>query len=267
MSLFQYMDYKKWVTDYVEALPHRGRGQYRKMAAHLNTSSAIMTQVFKGERDLTAEQAVLLSEYLGLSKIERQFFILLVNYSRATSFRYKEILKSEIEEVKVRAQELKYRVQQSTELTPEAKAILYSNWYYLAIWSLTAIPEFDNLESIADRLDLSRIKTKEALEFLVKYSLVIEENGKFKIGPKLIHLESSSPQIPRHHQNWRLRAFQRYESARPQDLFFTGPITISEKDAAILRERLVTFISDAVLFLKDSPSEKLYSLCLDWFEV
>jgi hypothetical protein len=97
--------------------------------------------------------------------------------------------------------------------------------------------------------------------------LIKEDGGKLRIGPTLIHLESSSPNIPRHHQNWRTRAFLRYEELGANDAAYTAPITLSKKDALEMRERVLKFISETLKLGKDSPSEELYCLCMDWFRV
>lgn len=267
MSIFEYDDYKKWTNYTITTMAKGGRGQYRKIAEFLNTSPTIVTQVFNGDRELTSEQSVLLADYFALSKIESRFLIILVNYSRAGTHRYKQILKDEIEELREKSREIKNRVQQNAAMTEEVKSVLYSNWYYLAIWSLTAIKEFNNLEAIIDRLKLNRKKAREALDFLIKYSFVIEKDDKLQVGPTLIHLEAQSSHIPRQHQNWRLQAFRKYEDQVLTNVSYTAPVTLSEKDAEILRERIRQFISESVNLIKDSPSEKLYCLCLDWFEV
>ncbi len=265
--IFEYVDYKKWVNDTISSMPKGGRGQYMRIVEYLGTSSAIVTQIFKGDRELTPEQAVLLSDYFGLSKFEQHYLLLLVNYSRAGSFRYKKILEEEIADYRNRAKEIKNRVPLSKELTEEAKAILYSNWYYLAIWSLTAIPGFEHISTICERLNIPPKKANQAMEFLLQQNLVIEENGKYKMGPNMIHLESSSPNIPRHHQNWRNRAFLNYDDLDVSDVAYTAPITLSKEDAAIIRERILQFITETLNVVKDSPSEELYCLCLDWFKV
>lgn len=266
MTIFSYDDYKKWFNDLITAMPKKGRGQLTSIAKHLNTSPVIVTQVFKGNRDLTPEQALLLSDFLGLTKIEKQFLILLVNYSRAGSYHYKKMLSEEMLLLKEKGLEIKSHLHQEKELTAEAKSILYSNWYYLAIWSLIAIPEFNNIQIISERLKLSRNKIQEAINFLLKYQLIIEENERLKIGPKLIHLESTSPHIPRHHQNWRLQAFTHYDRMKNESLSYTAPVTLSKADALAIKEKLIKFISESVNTIQDSPSESAYCLCIDWFE-
>lgn len=268
MSIFEYDDYKKWLNERLQGMPKHGRGQLRKIAQHLNTSPTIVTQVFNGDRELTPEQALLLADYFALQKIETRFLVLLVNYARAGTHLYKKSLSEEINEIRKQSQEISHRVSQNVQLTEDAKTTLYSNWYYLAIWSLTAISGFENIENICERLSLNKRKAREALDFLLKHSLVIEDEfGKLKVGPTLIHLDSNSSQISRHHQNWRLQAFRKYENPNPQDAFYTAPVTLSVKDAARLKENVLKFISESVELIKDSPSEKLYCLCLDWFEI
>lgn len=268
MTIFDYEDYKKWVRGRLASLPKSGRGQLKRIADHLGASPTIVTQVFNGDRELTPEQALLLADYFTLNKNESRYLILLVNYARASSHRYKLNLKEEIEETRIKAREISHRVRQNFALTQEAKSVLYSNWYYLAIWSLSAIPGFDHLEIIATHLKLNKRNAREALDYLVKYALVLEDDqGRLKIGPTLLHLESSSPQIPRHHQNWRLQAFNRYENPSAENVSYTAPVTLSAEDARRVRENTLKFISDNVNIIKDSPSEKLYCLCIDWFEV
>jgi uncharacterized protein (TIGR02147 family) len=267
MTIFEATDYKSWVNWTISKQAKGGRGQFARMAQFLRTSSAIITQVFKGDRDLTPDQAVLLAEFLGLTKLERQCLILLVNHSRAASVRYQKVLEDELAELRQNVRELKHRVRQTHELTAEAKATLYSNWYYLAIWSLCAIDEFSNIDSIVERLKIPRSKASAAIEFLTAYGLIILQEGRFKVGPTLIHLESNSPHLPRHHQNWRSKAFQKYDTSSESDVSYTAPVTLSESDAEKVREMVLQFISKAVDVIKDSPSEKLYCLCMDWFEV
>jgi uncharacterized protein (TIGR02147 family) len=268
MSIFEYKNYKKWVNFYISSMPKGGRGQYRKMSEHMRTSATIVTQVFKGERELTPEQALLLADYFALSKFESRYLVLIVNYARAGSLIYKERLHEEIIEMQERSKEIANRVKQDFKMTEEVKSIFYSNWYYLAIWSLTAINGFNDLNSICERLKINKRKAKDAIEFMIKNSIIIEDNkGRLTVGPSLLHLESSSSQIARHHQNWRLQAFRKYEELSENNLFYTAPVTLSEKDAQEMNKKILKFISESVSLIKDSPSEKLYAICLDWFEV
>ncbi len=268
MSIFDYQNYKSWLNDHIRALPKQGRGQYSRIALALKTNPTIITQVFKGSRELTPEQAVLLADYLGMSEAERRFLLVLINHSRAGTHRYKEILFKEMELLQKDSKKILHRVPKATELSEETKSILYSNWRYLAIWSLTAIEEFVELDAIASRLNIPRKMVREALDFLLKNSLVVmDDQGRFRVGPTHIHLGADSPHIARHHQNWRLRAFSRYENPHENDVSYTAAVTLSKSDVLLMREKILKFISESTSFIQKSPSEELYCLCLDWFEV
>ena len=267
MSIFEYEDYKDWVNSYIKQMQKGGRGEYRRLAEKLNTNSAIISQIFKGAREITPEQAISLTEYFALSHAEQKYFILLVNYARAASFQYKKMLKEEIEAQKVNFTQIKNRVEQSTELSEQAKMILYSNWYYLATWSLIAIPEMSSVEVIAERLQISKKKIRSAVDFLLENSLIVQDKDKYKNGPSLIHLEAESPLISRHHQNWRLQAFRKHDESNIKNTFYTAPVTLSESDARKIREKILQLVSSSVKVIKNSPSEKMYCLGIDWFEI
>ncbi len=268
MRIFEYLDYKRWVLERLAQMPKGGRGQFASIAKHLGASPTIVTQVFNGPRELTPEQALLLAEYFGLSKLETRYLITIVNHSRAGTHRYKQSLAEEIAEIREKAREISSRVAQNASLSEEAWAIFYSNWYFLAIWSLTSMENFRDIESISNRLGLDKKKTREAVDFLIKYSLIVEgQDGKLMIGPTMIHLDSHSLQIARHHQNWRLQAFRHYENPGKEETFYTAAVTLSEADVAKIREMIISFISTSNDLIRNSPSEKLYCICMDWFEV
>ena len=51
------------------------------------------------------------------------------------------------------------------------------------------------------------------------------------------------------------------------DLVFTGPLSISRTDAAVVRERLVQFIKELGNIIKTSPGEELRCLNLDFVKI
>ncbi len=267
MTIFDFENYRLYIAKKIERLPKRGRGEFRKLALATKTSPVFITQVMKGDRDFTPDQALLVAEHFGLSTFQRKYLLRLVDLARAETPKYRDIIKNELKEMRDQSKKVTHQVEKSLKLSDEATSVLYSNWYYLAIWSLTAIPGLDQIETIASYLSLNRKKASEALEFLIKQGLVVEVNGKLRMGPNLVHLDAESPQISRHHQSWRLQAFSKYEKIESENLFYTAPVTLSEKDATQIRNSLLEMISRTVKQISESPSEKFYCLCLDWFKV
>lgn len=72
MEIFDFTDYKKFIVSLLKLGPKKGRGSLKKMAEHLQVNSVVMSQIFKGDRNLNLEQAWELSEYFGFSELEKK---------------------------------------------------------------------------------------------------------------------------------------------------------------------------------------------------
>ena len=54
---------------------------------------------------------------------------------------------------------------------------------------------------------------------------------------------------------------------KPSEIFLTMPATLSEKDAVLLRRKIVEFIDEFVKIIDSSKGEALYCFNIDWFNV
>lgn len=96
-SLFEYQNYVDFLREWIELRPSQGRGQISQMARHLNISSVSMSYIVNGQRNLSEEQAVELVEFLGLTDIESEFFLTLVQFERAGSKKLERIYLKKLE--------------------------------------------------------------------------------------------------------------------------------------------------------------------------
>lgn len=53
IKLHNYNDYKEFINEWILSLPKNGRGKYLEIATELNAHTTLISQVFKGSRDLT----------------------------------------------------------------------------------------------------------------------------------------------------------------------------------------------------------------------
>ena len=67
MGIFEYNDYKLFVRNRIREMARAGRGQYQKMALHLRVHPTLVSQIFRGVRDLTPEQASEVAVFLELN--------------------------------------------------------------------------------------------------------------------------------------------------------------------------------------------------------
>jgi uncharacterized protein (TIGR02147 family) len=268
VSVFNSTDYRTFISKRFLEMPKRGYGQARKLSNYLGVHTTLVSQILKGLKTLTLEQASLCAEFLGLTDLETEYFLLLVQWDRAGNESLRKNLKRQMEQTKSKSIELVNRLKSDKKLKEEQKAIFYSDWVYSAVRQLTAIGEYHSVTSIAEALDLSPKRAREVVEFLLSTDLIEEEKGKLKIGAKSTHLESTSPWIKMHHMNWRQKSLEEMSKDYSNDkLFYTAPMTLSKKDALKIREMIVQFLEKVDEVVEPSPSEELWCIGIDWFRV
>lgn len=267
ISIYNFNDAKTFVSARFEVLPKRGRGQALKLSQHLGVHTTLVSQILKGLKTFTLEQASLTAEFLELTEAETDYFLLLVQLDRAGNESLRKNLKRQINELKKSAKELVNRLKSDTKLGEEDRGVFYSDWSYSATRQLTAIDGFNSEEEISKTLGLTRKRTKEVIDFLLRTGLCIEKNGKLAIGAKSTHLESSSPWVRVHHINWRQKAIEKINIHSESQLHYTAPMTLSAKDALQIREMIVKFLESVDKVIDPSPSEELHCLNMDWFKI
>ncbi len=266
IRIYDYLAYKKYVNDRIYVLPQNGRGQYRKIAEHLNINTVVVSQIFKGNRDLTLEHAFSLTQYFGMAHLEKEYFINLVQRERAGNHQLKTYFETKLKEIKTEAQKIK-NIIDNKELNDEAKFQFYSNWYYSAIRLSTLLPEQNNVTAIANQLKLPAPRVREVVDFLLMHGLLKEEMGALLIGPQRTHLSAESPYINRHHTNWRLKGLENMEALSTSELFFTSPMTISQKVMDEVKVLLLDLVAELSKKVRDAKDEKLVCLNIDFFDV
>lgn len=264
MNLYTYNHYKKFVNDWIEKQPKKGYGQLKKIASHLEINSVVTSQIFRGERDLSPEQALKLANYIGLSDNERDCFLLLLQRERAGTTDLKDHYTRQIEAHRKSAKVLKNSIKHH-EYSDEDRATFYSHWHYSAIRLCSSIPEIKTVSDISTLLKLDRMTVSKVIDFLIKNRLVIQKPEGLVMGPSVTHVGNDSVFVNRHHLNWRLKALHAIDASSPDNLFYTGPMALSSEAANHIRNSLIQLIQSATREASGSQSEVLHCLNIDWF--
>ena len=235
-------------------------------AKTLNVSSTLISFILNGKKPLSLEHASDLADFLGLNDSESDFLFLLVEKERAGHFRLKKKIERKIELAQAQSKKIGRRVQKDAELSDDLKAIYYSSWIFTAVRNLVALGEFKDAQSIARRLNLPLSSITRALQFLLENRLCIEQKGLLLVGPTYTHVDSDSPYVNKHRQNWRLRGFTMMEQKNESDIFYTSPMSVSHADAEKVRSMILNYIQEILAVMRPSPSEKVCCLNIDWFE-
>jgi uncharacterized protein (TIGR02147 family) len=266
MTVFEFTDYKAFLKALFKQLPKQGRGQARKLAEHLSVHSVVISQVMKGDRHFTPEQALAIASFYGLDTRATEFLVTLVNRARAGT---QDLVRHYDKRLAQLAQEnslLKNKIVEHKTLSDTDKALFYSNWFYSGIRLLTSIKDFDNIDAICAHFGLGRPMVAEILEFLVSRGLCVEKNGRYEMAVSATYVGSADKYVNNHRRNWRLKALEKLTDPSEHALFYSSPCTLSRKDLIRVREEITKLIEGFSKRVADSPSEHIACLNIDWFE-
>jgi uncharacterized protein (TIGR02147 family) len=265
MTIYDYTEYKRFLNDWIHAMPKQGRGQARRLSEHLGVNSVVVSQILSGSRHFSIEHALDAAKFFALDERATDYFLTMVQLARAGTAALEAHHAKKLALMRAQNANLKNRVIEHRELSDPDKGIFYSNWFYSGIRLLSSIPGYDSVEAIAGYFGLSRAKVANVVRFLVDRGLCEEKEGKLGLGVTATYVDASSPLVNSHRRNWRLKGLERFSELREEDLFYSGPYSLSQKDAEQIRKELVKLIADCSKRVADSPAERLYCLNVDWF--
>lgn len=264
MSPLEFRDYKQFFN---KRLRVGGRGQLKRLAEHLNIHTSLVSQILKGAPHFTGDQALGACDYLGLSPIETDYVVLMVQRERAGTPSSRRYYDEKLRDVKEKAQDLSARLQVQTTLTEGARAQYYSAWYYGGIRLLTATEKFNEPQSIARKLDLPVSVVTPVIQFLLDHQLLEIKGGHYSPGNTSTYIGRDSLLLQRHHLNWRSRMSDQIPHAVETDLHYTHPVTLTLEDFEKLREQMIQWIDQYRKVVEPSKPELLACLTLDWAKI
>jgi uncharacterized protein (TIGR02147 family) len=266
VSIFNFSDYKEFVREWIHARPQRGRGQYKSMAKTLRVHTSLVSHVFRGNKNLTAEQACHLASFLELSELDGDYLLALVDHARAGTTALEESTQRRMEALRDRHQRIESRIPGARKLTLHEQATFYSQWYYSAVRLTASLEDVSDAKSISNRLKLPLTVVERCLAFLIATRLLVAKGGRYELGTKRTHLGVDSPLAAAHHRNWRTRAMSMYELMTPSDFAFTAPMALSKRDFLRIRELLVERVADVTKIVEPSECETAALLNIDFLQ-
>jgi uncharacterized protein (TIGR02147 family) len=261
---FNETDYRSVIRHWVAGRPHKGRGEMKIIAELLKIPTSVLSQILSGQREMNEDQAFLISDHFGFVELEREYFICLVQIARAGHYEYKNHLKQKLVQLREKSQNLSTRLEHENVLSEKDQAEFYSSWIYSAVRLFCGIGAGKRLDDVCQEFHIERERAIRILNFLLSAGLVKLENNLYKMGPSRTRMEKTSSYVSRHHTNWRIKAIERSQNLKENELMFTGPMTISQKDFQILRDKMIGLIQEVSDQVKDSNSEILACFNLDF---
>jgi len=265
-NLFSFATYKAFMR---ATFDQKGaRSGFRKAAAAaMGCQTSYLSKVLNENAQLSLEQGVLLTEFLGLDELESDFFLLLLQKDRAGSRKLEFHFQKKIADTLERRSHIKNRIQTEAQLSTEEQTIYYSNWYYSCIHVMLSIPNLRTKAALVEILGLAPETVGRVLSFLEQTGLAVRNGNEYFIGPRHIHLGHDSPHIYKHHFNWRIKAMQSLDHVKSDDLHYSVVVTLSQEDLPKIRQKLLDVIQENMKVIKDSKEDQAAALCIDWFMI
>lgn len=265
MDLFECQDYRKYIEWQLKSGTLPGRGSRTRLAEGAGCQIAYVSQVLRGDYDFSLEQGERINRFFGHSPEESHFFMLLLLRARAGSEDLRRYFDAQIHEALEKRLVLKHRLKVSNDLSPENQTIYYSRWYYAAIHICLTIPGMGTKPAIAKRLRLPIKIVNQALGFLVSAGLATTKGEEYQPGNVRIHLGNNSPNVIKHHTNWRMRAVEALDREEDRSLHYSSVVSLSTADLLKIKARLIAEIEKTKAIIRDSPGEELCGFSLDLF--
>ena len=263
-GVFDYKHYRDYLN--MKLAKHGpSRGMRSRLAEFSGTNPAFISQVLAGEINLSLEHIPPTNELLGHTEEESHFFTLLVLHARAGTPKLEIYFRKQIQEILEKRTVFLERVKIKDTVSTTDQALYYSQWYYVAIHTLSGVPQFQTREGISERLDLPLPLVSKAIETLIGMGLIEKKGGRFIMGKKRIHLEKNSPWVSVFHSHFRTRAIQTLVTPDPVDLHFTTAMSISKSLAEKMRKRMLDVLAEFEPEIADAKEEDLYALNVDLF--
>lgn len=245
-----------------------GRGEFTKIAEALRVHTTLISLLFSGKRLLTIEQACDLADYWKLTDLEKDYFIHLIQRSRAGNASARDYFDQKIESLKRQSMTVAPRMSKFKVLSDSDKAIFYSSWIYSGIRLFCSTRQTGaTIEEIVDYFRLKRIHVVDVVNFLTHVGLLDYQKGRYFFTTQSTHLEAHSKHIVRHHLNWRMKSQIKADRIQDDELMFTSPFSVSRKDFTRLKKMFLNFIQESSKIIKDSPSEEVACINIDLFWV
>ena len=239
------------------------------MAKAAGVFPSYLSQVLKRDRQLNLDQAVLIADHIQLGEAECEYFLALVQLDRAQSPRLKSILEKTLKDIRDKNWQVSNKVRiDKVELTPLQQEQYYSNWVFTAVRLATAIPKLNSSRKIAEFLGLNELEVKRAIDFLLQTGLCVEDDGAITVGPAFLHVPHASPLAAINHGVWRTQAMVHHARLDSQrELAFSLGVCLSKDDVLHVRNILLDAITNVRKIVDPSPSEAIYCLNIDWFDI
>jgi uncharacterized protein (TIGR02147 family) len=265
-TFLEYQNYKLLLSDYLADSP---RGESSRLAQYLNVQPSFLSQVLRGNPNLSLEQGLRATEYLKYGEVEKEYFLLLLEHAKAGSEDLRKYFFEKLERIRTTQREVESQLKGRKNLKENDRRLYDSDWLYSALHIALSIPRFQNPPDLAKALYLNPKIVEERLDDLVAMGLVNRSKGVYSIREFLLHSGRKNSTLRNFHATWRSKAISKlmHEFDDERNLHFSAALSFSKDDFSKIKDIIVRSIKKVDEQIIHSKEECLSALCIDFFEL
>lgn len=263
--VFDYADYHDYLRDWIEDRKRRGLVvSYQWLATRMGLKSrSFLRLVALGEKDLSPAAALKLSQAMGHSSREEEYFVILVALNNCSDIEEKNHHLARLAKVARPARKTMLSVQQYD---------LFNKWFVIPIWELVTLVDFrGDWKFLSQQLDppIAPAEAKYAVELLRELGL-IEPKGDLYVqkDPTLTTQEELRSQSVRRFQEATMELAQQALTRHPLTRRHISTLTLGVDETGYTKivERIRSFREELVNIAQQHETvDRVFQFNLQFF--
>ncbi len=263
--VFDYKDYREFLRSLVQNRQIRGKTQV-ELAKAMNCQAAYLSQVLGDRAELTEDHGMKLCIYLEFNDAETEYFLLILRISRAGTKPLLSYLEQQRDRLQQLHHELSSRISsEKNEETNELNIYYCSSWIPSVIHTATSCETLQTSVAIAQRFRLEKGLVEYHLQILEKYLLVSFQEHRWVFQGRSTHFTKNSALDQIFQLSRRMLALNSLSNRLPQDIHYSVVFSANQETVNRIRDLLFDSIEKMHKQVEPSPSEDVYSACIDLF--
>lgn len=171
--IYQHRNYRIYLKTILgDRVANNPQYSLRSFSKNLGLAASTLSEILSGKKNLSQNLSFKISQNLGLSKLECEYFCLLTELERAKNAEIKELILDKINTINPN--------RESHDLSVDIFRYL-SDWYHLPILVLTGVKNFEfNAGNVSKKLKINKQLAELAIDRMIRLELISYQGGVYK---------------------------------------------------------------------------------------
>lgn len=267
LRFFEHTSYIDVIKEIISENVHT-RGYQSHLAKAAGCHASHLSHVLNGRAHFNLEQAIAVCEFWKFNDLHTDYFVTLVNQSRAGTDLLREKFTRDLEKIRsdsLRGVSLQRNSTPVVVLESEQSIHYMSAWYVSAIHAALGIESLRTIKALAARFHLPEDQVALVLKELEAFKMAKQENGVWE-STSLMALGGDTKSIIKiYHNVVRQKANVALDTRTEHDYFTTNLMSFGRSQIPEMKTRLQNAVRSILEDSQKSDQEELVFLTVDFF--